>query len=83
MKKSLTTLLFALVAIMMPIGAWAQNAEITDVTVSVDGVTYGSGDTAVITPTTTSILFTQMFINECIGRPEPDPRSTGYPPNQY
>ena len=26
---------------------------------------------------------TQMFINECIGRPEPDPRSTGYPPNQY
>lgn len=58
MKKSLTTLLFALVAIMMPIGAWAQNAEITDVTVSVDGVTYGSGDTAVITPTTTSILFT-------------------------
>ena len=53
-----TTLLFALVAIMMPIGACAQNAEITDVTVSVDGVTYGSGDTAVITPTTTSILFT-------------------------
>lgn len=25
---------------------------------------------------------TQMLINECIGRPEPDPRSTGYPYNQ-
>ena len=34
MKKSFTTLLFALVAIMMPIGAWAQDATITGVTMT-------------------------------------------------
>ena len=58
MKKSFTTLLFALVAIMMPIGAWAQDATITGVTITVDGVTYDAGDTAVITPSTTSIIYT-------------------------
>ena len=58
MKKNLTTLLFALVAMMMPIGAWAQNAVITGVTITVDGIEYGVGDTAVVTPTTTSLIYT-------------------------
>ena len=58
MKKNLTTLLFALVAMMMPIGAWAQNAVITGVTITVDGIEYGVGDTAVVTPNTTSLIFT-------------------------
>ena len=58
MKKNLTTLLFALVAMMMPIGAWAQDAVITGVTITVDGIEYGVGDTAVVTPTTTSLIYT-------------------------
>ena len=58
MKKNLTTLLFALVAMMMPIGAWAQNAVITGVTITVDGIEYGVGDTAVVTPNTTSLIYT-------------------------
>ena len=58
MKKNLTTLLFALVAMMMPIGAWAQDAVITGVTITVDGIEYGVGDTAVVTPNTTSLIFT-------------------------
>ena len=58
MKKNLTTFLFALVAMMMPIGAWAQDAVITGVTITVDGVEYGVGDTAVVTPNTTSLIYT-------------------------
>ena len=58
MKKNLTTILFALVATMMPIGAWAQDAVITGVTITVDGVEYGVGDTAVVKPTTTSLIYT-------------------------
>ena len=57
MKKNLTTLLFALVA-MMPIGAWAKDAVITGVTITVDGIEYGVGDTAVVTPNTTSLIIT-------------------------
>ena len=57
MKKNLTTLLFALVA-MMPIGAWAKDAVITGVTITVDGIEYGVGDTAVVTPNTTSLIYT-------------------------
>ena len=58
MKKTLLTILFALVAMMMPIGVWAQDATITGVTITVDGVEYGTGETAVITPNTTSIIVT-------------------------
>ena len=58
MKKTLLTILFALVAMMMPSGLWAQDATITGVTITVDGVEYGTGETAVITPNTTSIIVT-------------------------
>ena len=58
MKKNLTTFLFSLVAMMMPIGAWAQDAVITGLTITVDGIEYGVGDTAVVTPTTTSLIYT-------------------------
>ena len=58
MKKNLTTFLFALVAMMIPIGAWAQDAVITGVTITVDGIDFGVGDTAVVTPNTTSLIYT-------------------------
>lgn len=43
-----------------------QNAVITGLTITVDGVEYGVGDTAIITPNTTSIIYTvtgENFIN--------------------
>ena len=58
MKKNLTTLLLVIAAVITPIGTWAQQARITHLTITVDGVTYSKGDTAIITPETQSISYT-------------------------
>ena len=55
MKKNLTTILFALVAMMMPIGAWATAYETPDfsdakVLTTVDGSLYVDGVALEITP---------------------------------
>ena len=58
MKKNLTTLLLVIAAVITPIGTWAQQANITGMTITVDGTVYGAGQTAIITPQTTSIIYT-------------------------
>ena len=58
MKKNLTTLLLVIAAVITPIGTWAQQANITGLTITVDGTVYGVGQTAIVTPQTTSLIFT-------------------------